>query len=496
MNPAPNSLAALEDLDFYADIHLHPTTKPMLLKGVESPWQNVDEADNDARRGRTARVTQSDFQKLFQGNVRLAGAYLIVPERYIYSKLMTSPGVIARYFGMDIPTARDVLNKAPFQLLKRELAFLKKNLKDPDSGREAVIVQDFKHLVTTLQDPNKLALILGIEGAHNLGFEYHGPDFPVEGKLYNFKNRVEPAEDPTYDMAAERVAWMKKNHIHWFTLNHFVYNHLGTMPKAAELTGWKKIGHNPFRSLHLAGSYRGLTHLGHCVVEECMRQGIFIDLKHADAATRHQTYYLARRYGRPVVASHVGVSGRDTNLRSNTHQMLQPEDFPADRIKSRERFNPWDINLHDYDIVAIHELGGLMGLILDERILASQAVQKDVATGKADAYTPLFNQIEHVYKTLRKASVPAPECLDSLCLGSDFDGFIEPIQHVVTAADFRANPVPGAPKASPRPLEAALTEYFRTQAKMAKEMKMEPEEMSRRILRTNTLRFLERWWGA
>jgi microsomal dipeptidase-like Zn-dependent dipeptidase len=493
MPPETRTPVALDELDFFADIHLHPTTKAMLLKGVESPWQDVDEAEAEARRVRNARITRSDFQKLFRGNVRLAGAYLIVPERYIYSKLMTSPGVIARYFGMDLPNARDILNKTPFELLKRELAFLKKHLKDAETGREAVIVQDYAHLEATLQHPNKLALVLGIEGAHNLGFEYHGPDFPVEGKLYNFKNRVQPAEDPTYDLAAERVAWMKKNHIHWFTINHFVYNHLATMPKAAELTGWKKIGHNPFRSLHLAGSYRGLTHLGHCVVEECLRQGIFLDLKHADAATRHQVYYLARRYGRPVVASHIGVSGRETNLKGASSEMLQPEDFPADRLKSRERFNPWDINLHDYDIVAIHELGGLMGLILDERILASQAVQKDVAAGKADPYTPLFNQIEHIYKTLRKAGVPAPECLDSVCMGSDFDGFIEPIQHVVTAADYRPQ-APEGPKPSARPLEQALVEYFRTHPKYAKETKLEPEEMARKVLRTNVLRFLKKWW--
>jgi microsomal dipeptidase-like Zn-dependent dipeptidase len=470
-----------------ADLHLHPTTKPQLLKGIASPWQDVDESPAELRRLRNARITRGDFAKLHDSDIRLIGACLIVPERYVYSKLITSPGVLARFFGMDVAKLRELLCTKPFTLLQRELKYLKQHATDPATGREAVIVRNWNHLAETLANPQKIAITLGIEGAHNLGFEYTGPDFPVPGKLYNFRNRVEEPEEATHDLVEERIRWMQREHVWYLTLNHFVYNHLASMPKAAELRGWKKIGHNPFRSIEIAGQYRGLTHLGHHLVEGCLLAGITLDLKHADALTRAQVYRLAAKYGRPVIASHVGFSGRDTNVRHN--RLINLEDEPNDRVKSREKLNPWDINLHDDDLVRIHELGGLMGLILDERVLASGYTQQVVAKTE-DWVLPLWHQLEHAWQVLRKAGVPATEALDSLCMGSDYDGFIEPIGCAVSARDWRT----GTGHTAPITLHDALLEKLRKHPKAFAGSKLEPEQILQKVFRDNYLRFCQRWY--
>lgn len=476
--------------EFYADLHVHPMIRPSTLREISSPWTDYDEEETPERRyHRRARISRSDFSKAFQGGVRLLGTYLIVPERYIYSKMLTSPSVLARYFNMDVEAIREILCTRPFKLLKKEFKSLKESLEDPNSERSAVIIRNKKELETTLADPNKLALVLGVEGAHNLDLEYEGPDFPVEGKLYNFKNKVETAEPKSFELVEKRVRWLKKNHVKLFTLNHFVFNHLASMPKAAELTGWKKIGHNPFKSLWQLGNYRGLTHLGQYFVEECMKAGIVLDLKHCDAISRAQIYRLAQRYDMPVIGSHVAVSGRATNVNGNS--LLQMEDFPADRKKA-SKFNPWDINFHDDDIVAVHRSGGLLGLILDERVLASVESQKKLTKLEkpGDSTALLFAQIEHIYKTLRKAGVPGPACFDSICIGSDYDGFIEPLPNVPTLADLRHRPEEHGENRSQ--LDVTLLELLQKHAHTFRASKLQPAEIVNKIFRENQMRLYQR----
>jgi microsomal dipeptidase-like Zn-dependent dipeptidase len=392
--------------------------------------------------------------------------------------------VLARYFDMDIESVRSVLSTQPFTLLKRKLKQLKASLKDPNSDREAVIVKDYAHLQKTLADPNKLALVMGVEGAHNLGFEYRGPDFPVPGKLYNFKNRVEAAEPLSTDLVDERIAWLKANHIRFLTLNHFVYNHLGSAPKAAELTGWKQLGHNPYKSHWQLGNYRGLTYLGYYLVERALKEGIILDLKHCDAITRHQIYKLAAQYNRPVVGSHIAFSGRPTNVSGVDLQVM--EDFPADR-KAAPMFNPWDINFHDDDILAIHRAGGLMGLIMDERVLSGGGMAKKILK-REDYIWLLFNQIEHAYKVLTQAGIPAQEAFDSLCIGSDFDGFIEPLPNICTVEDYRYNPETDSPDSLK--LDIALARALEEKAYIFRNSGLSPQDIVRKILRENTMRFL------
>ncbi|MCS6904561.1 MAG: membrane dipeptidase [Bacteroidia bacterium] len=474
--------------DFYVDIHLHPTLKPFLVKELHSPWHANNHVPLSQRLRRSMRVTQSDFSTLLEGGVRVIWHSLHTLERYTLSKLITSPRIMSQFLKMDIERLRQIVSCRPIRILQEELSYLKENLKCPDGEAEAVIVKNYDELIQTLASPNKLAIILTIEGAHNLGFEYVDNTFPHAGQKVNITNTIlEGAEELSEALIQERVRFMKQNHIFMLTLNHFVFNQLASMPKAIELTGIsKRILHNPIRSLDSLGKYRGLTFLGYSMVERCMENNIIIDLKHCDAVTRHQIYAIAARYQKPVVGSHIACSGRKTNFRAHT-LLKKTEDTFEDRQKS-EIFNPWDLNFHDDDIVAIHKLGGLLGLILDRRVLSSvKAFELAKRTG--NWLQLLFNQIEHIYKVLLAAGIPPAQAFDSICIGSDYDGFIEPLPNVTHSAEFRYKEERDGKTLR---LDNGLVDYFTRNYAIYQDSGLNPETIKNKILRDNAMEFLKK----
>jgi microsomal dipeptidase-like Zn-dependent dipeptidase len=477
-----------EATDFYADIHLHPTLKSFLVKDLQSPWQSTNQVPLSQRLRRSMRITQSDFSALLEGGVRVIGLSLHSLERYTLSKLLTSPRLMSQFLRMDLKRLRQIVASRPFRILEAEMAFLKENLQSPDGQAQAVIVKNYDELIQTLASPNKLAIILSVEGAHNLGFEYVDSVFPHAGQKVNITNIVlEGAEEFSEALVEERVRYMKQNHIFMLTLNHFVFNQLASMPKAVELSGiGKRILHNPIRSLSKLGDYRGLTFLGYFMVERCMENNIILDLKHCDAVTRQQIYSIAARYQKPVVGSHIACSGRRTNFYA--HKLLKKaEDTFEDRQKS-ELFNPWDLNFHDDDIVAIHRLGGLLGLILDRRVLSSvKAFEQARKTG--NWLQLFFNQIDHIYRVVTEAGFPPQTAFDSICIGSDFDGFIEPIPNVTHAAEFRYRPERDGHTLR---LDNGLVDYFTRNYARYQASGLSPETIKNKILRDNVMAFLKK----
>ncbi|MFW5658838.1 MAG: hypothetical protein ACOCZ8_02535 [Bacteroidota bacterium] len=481
--------------DPYVDWHIHPLTKSRLVDEIESPWSDFCSISVNAEKlyERTMLYTRSDFQKLFRGNVRAVGLFFVLPERFVFSTLINSPAVLGRALNMDIQVLRSILITQPFKLMQDAYERFLKDCKEPGGDREVVVAKNFKHMQEILKDDKKVAAMLSLEGSHNLGFEYTSGKF-AETTKYKLKNtrggdKFEAAEEQTEALIDERVKWMKDRDFYIFTLNHFVYNHLATQPKAAELTGYKKIAMNPIRSLDVAGDYRGLTFLGQYFVEQCMQNRILLDLKHCDAVSRAQIYKLAARYKQPVIGSHIAFSGRPTNVMANGNELLQKrEDLVKDRRQAK-RFNPWDINFHDDDICQIHELGGIMGLILDERVLSSPAAWTE-AHQMGNPVKMVYNQIEHAYRVLTRAGFRPEQAFDSLAIGSDFDGIIEPIRNVLDVTDLRYNPEyhsKGALK-----LDNGLLGLIRENYKTFRASKLEPEEIVLKIMRENSMRFLER----
>ncbi|MCS6894876.1 MAG: membrane dipeptidase [Bacteroidia bacterium] len=453
----------------FFDLHIHSTLKPYMLSAVDSPWEDYDQATPEERVRRTPRLTASDFSKLLRSGTRVVTIALHPIERYLIAALTTRPVMYALVFRMRLERVRQVLQRSPFAILQQEYNLLSAYLRQPDGTGEVIIVRTPEDIDRALASPDKIAAILSIEGAHALGFEYRGYKFPaIRG--FNYEGFV-PLER---EMIRQRLNWAAEKGVHMITLLHMVYNHLGTPAKAVEQRGALRLLPNPIRSLREVGRFRGLTAFGAYFVEEAYRRYILIDVKHCDHITRQQVYEIAREYDMPILASHVAASGR--SLRTRRHKI----DRPKHRLQS-ENFNPWDINLHDEDLVAIAQSRGLIGIILDERVLSGERLLRAVRAGQAHPLEPLFQQIRYIYTTLTQAGISPRDAFSTLCLGSDFDGFIDPIDAIPTTLEY------------PKVLRPELERFFEREYETFADVGLSPAELTHRFCFANGVEFWKRF---
>ncbi len=125
----------------------------------------------------------------------------------------------------------------------------------------------------------------------------------------------------------------------------------------------------------------GLTDAGKELVRICNARGVLIDLSHLNAAGFRD---VAAMSGKPLVATH-----------SNVHAIC-----------------PGTRNLTDWQLAAIRESGGLVGLNF-----ATGFLRPD---GKFDADTPIELMVRHVDALIAALGE------DGVALGSDFDGAMVP----------------------------------------------------------------------
>ncbi len=168
---------------------------------------------------------------------------------------------------------------------------------------------------------------------------------------------------------------------------------------------------------------------------------ILIDVKHLNAKGRKQYFSqfvfpsLKTDHPIPVIASHVAYSGVKT-LDELIQRMPEEKDGDfADRYG--HKFNNWNINLCDEDVVNIFKSGGLIGLNLDQRVLG-------LAKDDFDRIEVHANYVWQHIKSMMKAVILSEDesltskekVVDLFCLGTDFDGFIDPINKYPTVLDF------------------------------------------------------------
>lgn len=453
----------------FFDLHVHSTLKPYMLSAVDSPWEDYDQTTPEERVRRTPRITRSDFTKLLRSGTRVITLALHPIERYLIAALTTRPVMYAMVFRMRLERVRQVLQRNPFTILQQEYNLLMAYARQPDGPGEVVVVRRPEDLDTALSSPNKIAVILALEGAHTLGFEFRGYRFPaIRG--FSYEGFI-PLER---EMVRQRLDWASEKGVQMITLLHMVYNHLGTPAKAVEQRGALKLLPNPIRSLREVGRYRGLTALGAYFVEEACRRHILIDVKHCDTATRQQVYEIAREYQMPVMASHVAASGHSIRRRSTRI------DLPRHRLSS-DTFNPWDINLHDEDLIAIAQSGGLIGLIMDERVLAGEKLLEAARSGEIHPMEPLFQHIRYIYTVLTQAGIPPRRAFGTLCIGSDFDGFIDPIDSVPTVLEY------------PTVLLPELERFFEREYEVFADTGRSPAELAQDFCFTNGVQFWRRF---
>lgn len=214
---------------------------------------------------------------------------------------------------------------------------------------------------------------------------------------------------------------------------------------------------------------------------------VLIDIKHMGLKSRLDFYQYRKEkgYTLPILASHMGVTGYSIaewkNSIEEAYILKEPVPNVGITIKRKKAgnwgiinqaftYNAWSINMMDEDIEEVINSKGLIGIILDVRILGWQDIiskgDKEEFLSVSDFrffFPDLYHrisgekdQIESFIAPTKEERHPLALCFNILhvasvgylrtnvnpwqhiCMGSDFDGLINPIKNCREASDFPA----------------------------------------------------------
>jgi microsomal dipeptidase-like Zn-dependent dipeptidase len=490
------------NMDTYFDFHFHPSLKSFLSEDDaalrESCWTTYTE-------GAIILRSQSSLEQSWQGGVRLG-----VAAMYVLERAFTSSFLIEHIAPAITPLDRDMLRLPQdtdnLKRLKSEVAHLKAALNAPSgNGRAMQVIRGMSEY-----DPNKINLILAIEGSHCLDL---------------FNTRLE-----------DNLRQLKEGEERFLYLN---LTHLSRFPTCSHAYGIKLVrGHEQFRP---GGA--GITELGYRIIDMAYDKTIggyplYIDIKHMSLESRRQFYAYRKARGYeaiPIIASHMGCTGiswapevikgyvEKRFIESDTVEVkyIKPRGIGG-LFRPKTEFNPWSINLYNEEIPIILDSGGLIGINLDKRILGAKKVDGEFFSPQS--YSEIFD--EPLPRSLGLRGTSSPQLYEApgyesdpyerdralhhlrhlcnhilhiveiggarawkqICIGSDFDGLIDPINGCLSHAELPQ-------------LEAEMPLILQGMIKEAKQKKpgLDYKEGSlkarvRDILFNNGVRFLQKYF--
>ncbi|MGB1309212.1 MAG: membrane dipeptidase [Oceanihabitans sp.] len=214
------------------------------------------------------------------------------------------------------------------------------------------------------------------------------------------------------------------------TLAHHFYNEICGHARSINIGAIKD---NQNRGLNT-----GITALGILVIEKLLDntngKRILIDIKHMSTISRTAFYHmLDTQYANqniPLIVSHGAANGRRSIAEPNKKDSTVSD-----------KFNDGDINFYDSEIIRIAKTKGIFGLQLDERRIADKSSirrsrmyfpnRKKRLEKKTDL---IWRQIRHFAEILNAQQL---FCWETLAIGSDFDGIVNPIKGLWTCENIR-----------------------------------------------------------
>ena len=136
----------------------------------------------------------------------------------------------------------------------------------------------------------------------------------------------------------------------------------------------------------------------------------------------------------PIIASHVAYSGKSTFAQLT-------KSLPEAYNSSSGDFDEADINLCDDDIVKIFASEGIIGINLDQRILANKKVIEKSKQYENNLENLRLFWAKQIVKNIIGMAKPIlnssflqnkERVWDTFAIGSDYDGFIDPINGFIT----------------------------------------------------------------
>lgn len=412
------------------------------------------------------RFSQSDFTTLSKGGAKVIVASLYPFERGFFinaagngklsaylSDLITGIGYKRiRYLQNNFDYFEDLENEYNFLLKSRTIHRIE------GTDYQWILASDWNDVRNIIQNENKIAVILSIEGAHvfNTG-------------LGNFTEKV--PENEVLDNIRKVKKWRYPPA--FITFAHNFDNDL--CGHAHSLEPIKRFVDQNNRL------NEGFTPLGIKVLSELLSSDngrpVYIDIKHMSLQARKEYFnFLNLEYGDnqpPTLVSHGAVNGMSYDMEG--------------QVSDSSLFYSSDINFYDEEIIQIGKYGGLFAIQFDARRIAQpRFVRKQwrdlwKAQQPMQAARMIWHQIRHIAEVLDKNGIYA---WGTACIGSDYDGTIDPLPGIWTAEHFTE---------LTQPLLSEASHYLNNQPPLVRDenRNVSPEEIVDGFLLNNSLRFFQ-----
>lgn len=398
------------------DLHAHPSLKVNLFH------RSLHSRTGPAGAAFWPFSLRTSFPNLREGGVDVLLSAIHVPE----APLLDDLPILKLLRFLSPRTWRQMVSPPYFQATLRALQAMEAQVEERKSSegnrpvQMARSVAELEAILAQGQD-GPIAIVHTVEGAHSLQGQ-------VAGK--------KPPEEPDPAAIAELLANLEALHEHGvalITLAHFYPNYVAApcFPFPEEMFRFARWR----RALQRHDLSRGLGPAGAAVVERMLELGILVDVTHCTPKARAQVFQIAGASGHTsrVVATHVGA----------------------------QAINPSPYNLADWEIRWIAGHGGVIGVIFMNYWLMPHETKLG---------------LDYVVRTLDHLIDVGGE--DVAALGTDFDGFTDPPDDLLDAAQL------------PR-----LTQHLVARQDSPLERRYGDETVGK-ILGGNALRVLREGWGA
>lgn len=443
----------------FADIHCHPTLFPYSRKRgggnlIETSIWFQDKTKIKNRNTSLPRFSQTDLTSLSKGNVKLvfAALYPIEQNWFSNSSIRKTIGQLAqivthfsqRRISQIQSNKYNYLDELLYEyyFLLKQIRIKKDIFKDEQLKTvQAIIPKNIEEFEKYINDDDSIIIIPTIEGMHSL----------ING------NNID-LEDISSKEIIESIK-MIKNLIFpplFITFAHHFYNGLSGHTKS--LNPQNKLQSFMFKlvdqtykineDINEVGKDAILNLLSIGKFKDCGRR-ILIDAKHMSIPSRRTFYKIITDHNTnnpddiiPIIHSHTAYSGFDS-----LETLEQIFDLDQQFYNDSYLFNPSTINLADEEVRIVFESGGLIGISLEEKLISGK-ITLDQAKKKFDknatdemrlywAKQILRNILGMINAVIEQEDIKNKEKIwDIFAIGSDFDGFIDPVDAFVTSEEF------------------------------------------------------------
>ncbi len=418
----------------YSDLHCHITLKNFMRADQVNAWQTVpfDEKDQ-IKWSKSGNYTQSDLGTLAENRGKLICTALHPVER------ATQNNFIKRFINLFVSQfkgkiVKDKIRQPYFNTLNEEYNYLAGQPEEHD-GRRMRFIKDKADLDAHFNQAD-VNVMLSIEGCHAFESEEHNRSGEKEYEE-SILNNVDAVKN-----------W--DHRILFVTATHMAWNYLTGQAFPFPFPALLKL----FFRKNFLPPENGITPLGWKVFRKLLdssgRHGkpVLIDVKHMHPEARYEYYTFLKEpdnnYKHPIVASHIAAAGIP-----DLAGLLKLKDRPGEAKASLKHY-PYKINFCDEEFRIIHNSEGLIGVSFDERILGANSKSyswtidhNKKLLSRDPGLTEARENLDSVYiemlldnMTRIVKAIGSPEGWKTICMGTDFDGIINPIDTCPTAGYF------------------------------------------------------------